>query len=67
MPNTSEDRRIGLNVQYLATQARQTNHDRNSVMSTRGEDASQHFEKDIPATSDLDPEAKDRQAELERI
>ncbi|MGB0556379.1 MAG: hypothetical protein ACPGJW_03910 [Paracoccaceae bacterium] len=67
MPNRSEDRRIGLNVQYLATHVRQMKHDKDSAMLVRGEDRYQHFRTDRPATSDLDPKALERQAELERL
>ena len=67
MPNMSDDRRIGLNVQYLATHVRQTKHDGDSAMLARGEDTYHHFKTDTPATSDLDPKAMERQAELERI
>ena len=67
MPNMSDDRRIGLNVQYLATHVRQTKHDGDSAMLARGEDTYHHFKTDTPATSDLDPKAMERQAELERM
>ena len=67
MPNMSDDRRIGLNVQYLATHVRQTKHDGDSAMLARGEDTYHHFKTDTPATSDLDPKAMERQAELARM
>lgn len=65
MPNKSNDRRIGLNIQYLASHVRQTKHDLDTAMLVRGEDKYQHFGTDIPATSDLHPDAIKRQAELE--
>ena len=65
MPNASADRRIGLNVQYLAAHVRQTKHDLDSAMLVRGEDRYRNFETDIPAESDLDPAAMARQVELE--
>lgn len=65
MPNNSDDRRIGLNVQYLAPHIRQTKHDLDTAMLVRGEDKYNHFGADIPAESDLDPVAIKRQAELE--
>lgn len=65
-PNTSADRRIGLNVQYVAAHVRQTKHDLDTAMVVRGTDNYGHFGVDIPAASDLDPEAIARQAELER-
>lgn len=65
-PNVSDDRRIGLNVQYVASHVRQTKHDLDTAMLVRGVDEYAHFGVDIPATSDLDPEALARQAELEK-
>lgn len=65
MPNNSNDRRIGLNVQYLAPHIRQTKHDLDTAMLVRGEDKYNHFGTDIPAQTDLDPIAIKRQAELE--
>lgn len=66
MPNQSDDRRIGLNVQYLAPHMRQTKHDADSALLVRGEDKFHHFENDIPATVDLDPAALARLLELEK-
>ena len=60
MPNISSDRRIELNVQYLATYVKQTKHDQDSAILMRGEDAYQHFKTDISATSDVDTEAMPR-------
>ncbi|MEM9031462.1 MAG: phytanoyl-CoA dioxygenase family protein [Pseudomonadota bacterium] len=57
MPNRSDDRRIGLNVQYLAPHVRQTKHDLDSAMLVRGRDAHGHYKKDQPATSDFEPGA----------
>lgn len=65
MPNHSQDRRIGLNIQYLAAHVRQTKHDLDSAMLVRGADRYRHFETDIPAESDLDPAALARQVELD--
>ena len=65
MPNNSSDRRIGLNIQYLASHVRQTKHDMDTAMLVRGKDEFQNFGTDIPAQSDLDPVAVKRQAELE--
>ena len=67
MPNRSDDRRIGLNVQYLAAHVRQTKHDHDSAMLVRGQDRYGHFLTDLPAQSDLDPVAMAHQAELERV
>lgn len=67
MPNISDDRRIGLNVQYLAPHVRQTKHDMDTAILVRGTDRYNHFGVDIPAVSDLDPAAIKRQAELEAL
>jgi len=66
MPNISDDRRIGLNVQYLAPHIRQTKHDLDTAVLVRGEDKYEHFEPDVLATSDLEPAAMARQLELEQ-
>ena len=67
MPNISSDRRIELNVQYLATYVKQKKHDQDSAILMRGEDAYQHFKKKIPATLDVDPEAMQLSVELEHM
>jgi ectoine hydroxylase-related dioxygenase (phytanoyl-CoA dioxygenase family) len=67
MPNRSNDRRIGLNVQYLAAQVRQTKHDLDSAMLVRGTDRYGHFRTDIPATADFEPEAIKRWEELDKL
>jgi len=64
--NTSVDRRIGLNVQYLATHMRQQKGDWDSAMLVRGSDDYGHFIADIAATSDLDPVAVARQKVLQQ-
>ena len=66
MPNNSDDRRIGLNIQYLAPHVRQTKHNLDSAILVRGNDHYNHFSQDIPAEVDLDPVAITRQAELEK-
>lgn len=67
MPNISDDRRIGLNVQFIAPHVRQTKHDRDSVILVRGEDRFGHYAYDRPAMADLEPEAVARQKELEML
>ncbi|MDJ0612560.1 MAG: phytanoyl-CoA dioxygenase family protein [Rhizobiaceae bacterium] len=67
MPNNSNDRRIGLNIQYLAAHVRQTKHDLDTAMLVRGKDDYNNFGIDLPAERDLDPVAIARQAELERM
>ena len=67
MPNRSDDRRIGLNVQYVAPHVRQTKHDLDSAMLVRGEDRYGHFRPDIAAISDFDPMAVERWHEMDRL
>ena len=67
MANNSDERRIGLNVQYLAPHVRQTKHDLDTALLVRGQDAYQHFGTDIAATGDLEPAAVQRQKELEAL
>lgn len=54
------------NAQYVATHMRQTRHDRDTAILVSGVDTYGHFEKDIPATDDLDPASVARQRELDR-
>lgn len=65
MPNSSQDRRIGLNVQYLAPHMRQSKNQHDSATLVRGQDRYGHFDDDIPAVTDLDPAAVARQLQLE--
>lgn len=67
MPNNSDDRRIGLNVQYLAPHVRQTKHSGDTTMLVRGVDEHRNFGSDIPPSSDLEPEALRRFEELDRL
>ncbi|MYE84714.1 MAG: phytanoyl-CoA dioxygenase family protein [Gammaproteobacteria bacterium] len=67
LPNHSDDRRIGLNVQYLAPRMRQVKHSRDTALLARGVDAFGHFGHDIPAAEDLHPEALARHRELNRL
>lgn len=66
-PNTSNDRRIGVNVQYLAPSMRQTKHDRDTAILMRGEDRFGHFGMDMPAEEDLDPAALERRKALDAL
>lgn len=65
MPNNSDDRRIGLNVQYIAPHVRQTKDDNDTALLVRGEDRYGHYGADVPAETDLDPVALERQAQLQ--
>lgn len=65
MPNNSNDRRIGLNLQFLATHVRQLKHDADTALVVRGVDEYRHFGVDIPAHRNLDPDALARHRTLE--
>jgi len=65
MPNESAERRIGLNIQYLATDVRQTLHNHDSALLVRGVDNFENFEPDIPAVDDLEPDAVARQSAMQ--
>ncbi|MEL6168283.1 MAG: phytanoyl-CoA dioxygenase family protein [Pseudomonadota bacterium] len=67
MPNRSDDRRIGLNVQYLAPHIRQTKHDLDSAMLVRGKDRFGHFRTDVPAAGEFLPDAVARWEALDRL
>lgn len=67
MPNVSDDRRIGLNVQYIAPHVRQTKHDMDTAILVRGVDEYGHFGTDTPAERDLDPEALARHERLDKL
>jgi len=63
-PNTSDDRRIGLNVQYLAPHCEQSG-SAASAMLVRGSDTFAHFGTDRPPTRDFEPAAVARWRELD--
>ncbi len=67
MPNRSDDRRIGLNVQYLAPHVRQTKHDMDTAMRVRGRDPYGHFGPDTAADTDFEPAAVARWHEMDRL
>ena len=67
LPNLSDERRIGFNAQYIATHIRQTQHDRDTALLVCGVDDYGHFGEDIPAEADLDPDAVERQRDLDRM
>lgn len=64
MPNHSDDRRIGLNINYFAPHMRQLKDPHDTALLVRGTDKHNHFRKDIPATADLEPAALARLARL---
>lgn len=54
MPNSSSDRRIGLNVQYIKPSMKQLKHSGDSAVLVRGKDHYNHFLPDTSAVDDLD-------------
>lgn len=66
-PNTGNDRRIGVNVQYLAPSMRQTKHNQDTAILVRGEDCFGHYGMDKPAEVDLDPAALERRKALDAL
>jgi len=67
MPNQSNDRRIGLNVQYVAPHVRQTKHNLDSAILVRGKDEFNHYREDKAAVKDLDPAAIARHEALQKL
>lgn len=67
MPNTSTDRRIGVNVQYVAPHNRQTKIDGYTALLVRGDDRFGHYVPDMPAEADLNPAAMKRREHLEQV
>jgi ectoine hydroxylase-related dioxygenase (phytanoyl-CoA dioxygenase family) len=63
LPNSSKDRLIGLNAQYIAVHVSQTKHYIDSAILVRGRDICNHFMQDMPAEMDLEPAAVARQVE----
>jgi len=59
-PNISDDRRIGLNVQYISPKMKQTKGASDSAILIRGEDRYGHFTADQPATEWLPEQASAR-------
>ena len=56
-PNQSDDRRIGLNIQYLPTHVRQVVGRRDSATLVRGVDSYNHFEAERRPSADFTAEA----------
>ncbi len=67
MPNRSDERRIGFNVQYIHPSARQTLHDLDTATLVRGEDSFGHYTPDIFATDVMTPKAIATHAALEKL
>ena len=64
-PNQSSDRRIGLNVQYIAPHVCQTKYPGYSTWLVRGEDRYGNYLSENPATVNLDFEALKRREQME--
>ncbi len=63
-PNTTNDRRIGLSIHYVAPSVRETNFPGASAMLLRGKDTHGHWKQDLRAEIDFDPACM---AELDRV
>jgi hypothetical protein len=53
-------------MQFLAPSVKQVKQANDSAILVRGEDRYHHFEADLAASADLEPEAMIRQAALEQ-
>ncbi|MGO1120102.1 phytanoyl-CoA dioxygenase family protein [Rhodovibrionaceae bacterium A322] len=67
LPNTSADRRIGLNVQYINPSVRQLINKNETGTLVRGQDRYGHYKADTFATGVMQPEALLAHQELERL
>lgn len=67
MPNRSDDRRIGFNVQYINPSARQTLHDADTATLVRGTDRFNHYRADEFAKGAMRPADQVRHAKLEEM
>ncbi|MDD9857880.1 MAG: phytanoyl-CoA dioxygenase family protein [Gammaproteobacteria bacterium] len=67
LPNRSADRRIGLNIQYVAPHIRQTKLPGYSALLVRGEDRFHHYAEEAPAARDLDPAALAWRERMEQL
>lgn len=67
MPNASDDRRIGFNVQYINPSARQTLHDLDTATLVRGVDRFNHYKPDSFARGAMEADALTEHARLEKL
>jgi ectoine hydroxylase-related dioxygenase (phytanoyl-CoA dioxygenase family) len=65
MPNMSDDRRIGFNVQFIAPSVEQRINRHETATLVRGEDRYGHYAPDVLATGVMDADAVERHAELD--
>ena len=63
-PNFSNDRRIGLNFQFISTDMKQLKSKNDSAICIRGEDKHKNFKTDKVAKDDFDHEAYQHLLEL---
>ncbi len=66
-PNYSDDRRIGLSLQYLTPRMKQKHTDRESALLVRGEERYGNFRPEPICTEDFAPEMLAFQTEMERL
>ena len=59
-PNNSNDRRIGLNLQFITTDMKQLKSNNDSAILVRGEDIYKNFKTDIIAKNDFDDDGYER-------
>lgn len=67
MPNSSDDRRIGFNVQYICPSVKQLVNKKETATLVRGSDRYGYYQPDIFAAGVMEPEDLARQAELDRL
>ena len=66
-PNKSDDRRIGLSLQYLTPRMKQKKTQKESVLPVRGQDRFNHFLPEPVCTNDFDHALVTYQAESEML
>ena len=66
-PNKSDDRRIGLTINYISTDMFQTQTEHDSAMLVRGVDHYNHFKIDTPSSTVFDENAWNKQKDYEDL
>lgn len=66
-PNKSDDRRIGLTINYISTDMFQTQTEHDSAMLVRGVDHYKHFKIDTPSSTVFDENAWNKQKDYEDL
>ncbi len=66
-PNKSDDRRIGLTINYISTDMFQTQTEHDSAMLVRGVDHYKHFKIDTPSSTIFDENAWNKQKDYEDL